>query len=127
MSYDDFIKGTSTREKGKEAEDLACTFLEEKGYIVKKRNFHYGKLGELDIVAEINDILVFVEVKARSNDSYGSPLDSLTPRKQFQIKKVAEGYYYINKLKDKESRFDIITIDYSKNPPEIEHLESAFY
>lgn len=127
MSYEDFKKGNSTREKGKEAEDFACNYLEDKGFKIKKRNFHFGKLGELDIVAEINSILVFVEVKARSNDSFGSPLDSITPKKQFQIKKIAEGYYYINKLNNIESRFDIITVDYSKNPPEIEHLENAFY
>ncbi|MFC2131545.1 YraN family protein [Bacteroidota bacterium] len=117
----------STRKKGAEAETLACKYIEEKGFIIIKRNFHFGIVGEIDIIAKDKEVLVFVEVKARSSDTYGSPLDSITPKKQKNLKRVSEGYYYINKLKDQECRFDVITIDYSKGTPDIEHLVNAFY
>jgi putative endonuclease len=119
--------GESTRDIGKKAEEQACTYLEEIGYKIVKRNFFFGKVGEIDIVAKDQDIMVFIEVKARSSDSYGSPLDSITPKKQRSIRKVAEGYFYINKLENQECRFDVITIDYSKSEPQIEHYINAFY
>ncbi|OGU40271.1 MAG: YraN family protein [Ignavibacteria bacterium GWB2_35_12] len=117
----------STREKGNEAEDTAVELLLGKGYQIIKRNFIYGRIGEIDIVAKDGNILVFVEVKSRKTNEYGSPLESVTPKKQKILRRVAEGYYYINKLNDVESRFDIITIDYSVKPPTIEHLINAIW
>jgi putative endonuclease len=117
----------STREKGNEAEDTAVELLLNKGYQIIKRNFTYGRIGEIDIVAKDGDTLVFVEVKSRKTKEYGSPLESVTPKKQRVLRKVAEGYYYINKLEDVSSRFDIIAIDYSEKPPVVEHLENAIY
>lgn len=117
----------SSREKGTEGENAACDYLQTLGYSIIKRNFHFGTLGEIDIIAKDNDILVFVEVKSKKPDSNFNLLDSLTPKKQKNLKRVAEGYYYVNKLTDLESRFDIITVDFKQNPPEIEHIKSAFY
>lgn len=117
----------STREKGDEAEESAVELLINKGYAIIKRNFHYGKVGEIDIVAKDGNILVFVEVKSRNTNEYGSPLESVTPKKQKILRRVADGYYYINKLNDVESRFDIIAIDYSVKPPAIEHLVNAIW
>ena len=53
----------NTREKGDKAEEIAVKYLVDKGYSIKKRNFSFGKIGELDIIAEKDDTLVFVEVK----------------------------------------------------------------
>ena len=117
----------STREKGNEAEDTAVELLLGKGYKIIKRNFIYGRIGEIDIVAKDGNVLVFVEVKSRKTNEYGSPLESVTPKKQKILRRVAEGYYYINKLNDVESRFDIIAIDYNVKPPAIEHLVNAIW
>jgi len=117
----------STREKGNEAEDTAVELLLNKGYQIIKRNFIYGRIGEIDIVAKDGNTVVFVEVKSRKTNEYGSPLESVTPKKQKILRRVAEGYYYINKLNDVESRFDIIAIDYSVKPPAIEHLVNAIW
>jgi len=117
----------STRDKGTEGEDAACKFIEGLGYSIVKRNFHFGTLGEIDIIAKDNDILVFIEVKSKKPDSDFNLLDSLTPKKQKNLKRVAEGYYYVNKLSDIESRFDVITVDFKCEPPEIEHYINAFY
>lgn len=111
---------------GSKAEDLACEYITKLGYKIVKRNFHFGRLGEIDIIAYDNDILVFIEVKARSKNSYGNPIDYITPKKQAIIKKVAEGYYYVNNIQEQEARFDVILIDLDKSLPKIEYIKNAF-
>lgn len=116
-----------TREKGNAAEGIAAEFLTSKGYKIKKRNFHFGRIGEIDIIAEENDVLVFVEVKSKYSSKYGDPLESITYSKQKKIRKTAEGYIYVNKQYGRECRFDVITVDYSNNKenPKVQHLINA--
>ncbi|MGA2297673.1 MAG: YraN family protein [FCB group bacterium] len=115
----------NTRQKGKESETLAIKYLEEKGFIIIKQNFTFGRIGEIDIVAEDGATLVFVEVKSTKTTLYGNPLEYITPKKQANLRRVAEGYLYVNKINDKPCRFDVITIDYTKKEPEILHLIQA--
>lgn len=75
-------------------EDAACEYLVKKGYKILERNFRKG-YGEIDIIALQNKTLVFVEVKSRTNESYGTPFDAISPSKMNQIKKCAEFYKYI--------------------------------
>ena len=121
------IPDSSTFEKGREGESLACEFLESLGYQIVKRNFKLGKNGEIDIVAKDKDEYVFVEVKARKNANYSDPLFSIDFRKVKSIRRTAETFLYVNKLVDVSCRFDIITIDYSKSKPEVKHLINAIY
>jgi len=113
------------RQKGQGAENIAVEFLENLGYEIIKRNFHFGRTGEIDIIAKDNDSLVFVEVKGRESFKYGDPLLSITPKKQNALRRTAEGYLYVNKISDVECRFDIITIDLREKPPKIVHLINA--
>ncbi len=122
---DNLENNMNTKEKGKRGEDLAVEFLKKLGYQIKKRNFHFGKTGEIDIIAQEKNVLVFVEVKMRGSDAFGDPLLSITPAKQKALRKTAEGYLYVNKIYDMECRFDIITIDIRFNPEKIEHLINA--
>jgi len=115
----------STRQKGKVSEQIAENFLFEKGYEIIKRNFQWGKLGEIDIVAKDKNILVFVEVKSCTTKLYGDPLFFVTPQKARQLQKVAQGYLYVNKITDQDCRFDIVAIDFSEKPYVITHLENA--
>jgi putative endonuclease len=115
----------STKDKGKEAEELATKFLKEKNYTILKRNFHFGNIGEIDIIAKDKDTVVFVEVKARSNPKFYDPLEAITKSKQKNLIAVAKGYIMINDLINTDFRFDIISIDYSVSPEIIEHLENA--
>ncbi len=117
---------TDTKSKGRAGEDIAANFLEAKGYSIRKRNFHFGRTAEIDIIAQQRNVLVFVEVKMRMNDKYGNPLESITPAKQKKIKRAAEGFLYVNKLQNIECRFDVIVIDLTKNQNEISHYENAF-
>jgi putative endonuclease len=113
---------------GHEGEDEACRFVTNLGYRIIKRNFTYGRVGEIDIVAMDGEQLVFIEVKARTNNlSYGKPEDAVDWRKQKQLKRVAEGYYHINKITDQACRFDVIAVDKSSGAVDIRHQKTAFY
>jgi putative endonuclease len=108
-------------------EDEACAYIANLGYQIVKRRFHYGRVGEIDIVAMDGERLVFIEVKARTQNSRGKPEEFVDVRKQRQLKRVAQGYYHINKLTDQLCRFDVIAVDMTKPVPEIRHYKTAFY
>lgn len=118
---------TNKRSEGRAGEDEACKFLIGLGYKIVKRNFVYGRVGEIDIVAQDGDTLVFIEVKARTNYKYGLPEESIDRRKQAQLKRVAGMYFYVNKLQDVSCRFDVIAVDLFDGAPTIRHHIAAFY
>ncbi len=111
--------------KGRNGEDEAAALLANKGFNIIERNYRFGK-GEIDIIAEVNDELVFVEVKFRSSESYGHPIYALSVSKQKQIIRVAKGYIYERNIVDKIIRFDAVTIYENSGSTEIEHIENAF-
>ncbi|MFA5511283.1 MAG: YraN family protein [Candidatus Kapaibacterium sp.] len=116
----------SSRSKGSDNEGIAIEYLINKGYEIIKRNFKFGRTGEIDIIAKINDVLVFVEVKSRKSYEFGSPLESVPPSKRKSIYHAAQGYLYINKIINSECRFDFIGIDLRSSKPQISHIENAF-
>ena len=117
----------SSSNTGHEGEELAAQYLIDNGFKIIKRNFHFGKVGELDIVAKDGETLVFVEVKYRKSLEYGEPETGLTASKKRQLKKIAEAYLYINEIKDTECRFDVVAIlELQKGNPEIRHYKNAF-
>jgi putative endonuclease len=117
---------SDNRKKGYKGEQDAASYLEGKGYRIIKKNFHFGRYGELDLVAQDGECLVFVEVKLRRSRTFGHPLESITPKKVAALRRAAEGYLYVNKLQDVPCRFDVIAIDQSQNKTEITHIENAF-
>jgi putative endonuclease len=114
----------NTIEKGNNGEKIAEKYLEEKGYEIIKRKFHFGKIGEIDLIAKDGDVIVFVEVKARKSAEFGSGLEAITPTKQKHLINVARGFLYVNKIENTYTRFDLISIDLSKFPPTIEHIKN---
>ena len=76
---------------GQRGEDLAVAHLEKRGYVVRERNWRCPA-GEMDIVAEDGDCLVFVEVRTRRGRKYGTPEESVTPAKQTKLVEVAQTY-----------------------------------
>lgn len=110
---------------GQKGEDLAVDHLRKSGYRIRHRNWKSGKL-ELDIVAENDDFIVFVEVKTRAGDYYLPPTGSVTNEKQRKLIYAADGYIQKYNL-NKESRFDVITVIASGETFEIDHIENAFY
>ena len=112
------------RQLGKQGEDIACAFLETLGHRVLERNWRSGHR-EIDIVARQNDTVVFVEVKARANASYGNPQDAITRRKMHLLVLAADAYLRYNAI-DLEVRFDVIAIIGTTDRPYIKHYERAF-
>lgn len=115
----------NNREQGRIGEDLAVEYLTKKGYHILQRNFRFDR-GEIDIVAQQGEELIFVEVKARRTVSYGEPEDALTPAKCEQIRRVAEGYMMEHDINGVSPRFDVVAIMLDEKTPVIRHLEDAF-
>ncbi|MDH3382339.1 MAG: YraN family protein [Flavobacteriaceae bacterium] len=109
---------------GQQGEQLASEHLKKKGYTIKHTNWRY-KHKEIDIIAETDEYLVFVEVKSRSTDFYQNPQDAVTKTKQRFIIDAAEAYIIENDI-EKESRFDIIAITKQGNKYKIEHIPDAY-
>lgn len=114
----------NTRSEGNVTEDMAAHFLESKGYKIIKRNF-LCKMGEVDIISiSPENNLVFTEVKYRSSDLAGDPLDAVTYAKQKKICKTSLVFISKNpRFSDLQVRYDVIGIyrDFS-----IKHIENAF-
>ena len=106
---------------GVQGEILAKQYLIDKGYKILAQNYT-TKIGEIDIVAKINQIIVFVEVKNRQTKRFGMPREAVTFYKQNKIKKVAMQYLVSKRLTDSRVRFDCIEI----LGDTITHIENAF-
>lgn len=102
---------------------MAASYLEEKGYQIIARNY-YTPFGELDIIAQKDDIICYVEIKYRSSKKYGSPLEAVDYRKQRRISKSAMYHYMTHgAAQHRLCRFDVIGID---ERHQIMHIENAF-
>ena len=98
---------------GAEGESAACTFLESRGFSVISKNFFAGRCGEIDIVVSKNDLLVFVEVKARNNEKFGGGIYSITKSKIKKLQASAKVYLLQNpqyNSTDYKMRFDLIIV-----------------
>jgi putative endonuclease len=113
------------QQKGKQGEDLAAALLERKGYSILERNYRFDR-GEIDLVANEGGELVFIEVKARHGSRFGSPEEAITPAKEEQLKKVAEGYLAKRGLTSQACRFDIVSITFEGGTPHMTILRNAF-
>ena len=111
---------------GKLGEDCAAKFLEAKGYTIVARNFRI-RSAEIDIIAQAGDVLVFVEVKARSNIRHGLPVEAVNLRKQKKIIEAAGVFLQDENFFDCACRFDVLEIYFNgERVEEINHIENAF-
>lgn len=110
-------------ELGQWGEEFAVQYLKSKKYMIVKRNFRIRE-GEIDIIASQNQILIFIEVKTRSSDSFMLPCESVTGKKQRTIRRVAASYLQHHFPPYDEIRFDVIEVYADKK--QIRHLENAF-
>ncbi|MBE6020599.1 MAG: YraN family protein [Clostridiales bacterium] len=95
--------------KGKWGEDKAEAFLKKKGYSIIERNYRC-RWGEIDIIAERDGTIHFVEVKTRTSDRFGSPLEAVTHEKMHHIMRTAQYYIYRNSLEKYEMSLDGIAV-----------------
>ena len=116
----------SHRHIGDEAEDLACEFLQQKGWEILDRNYYSGH-SEIDIIAKDGQVTVFLEVKMRSSAKFGQPFEYVTEAKVEHVFKAAEAWAIEHGLQSSPMRFDVIGILKQKNQaPEINHIEDAY-
>ena len=111
---------------GAYGETLAKDYLIGKGYKILDTNVKFSRFCELDIVAILNSVLSFVEVKTRKTNSLGSPFEAITKNKYSNIKKGA--YLYLQQNAIKYSKFQIDVIGIVLEPElKIEHMENVAY
>ncbi len=110
---------------GRRGEELAAGYLMKNGYTIRDRNWRSGKT-EIDIIAENNAFIIFVEVKTRAADYQVHPAEAVNVPKQRTIINAASNYINRNGLV-KEARFDIITVINRGTGLEIDHIENAYY
>ena len=99
------------KELGAKGEEIAVRYLKSRGYRIIERNYRI-RLGEIDIIAEQGNDLVFIEVKTRSGTHFGSPFDSITIQKQMQLSKVALEYINKQGCNNRPARFDVVGIEF---------------
>lgn len=111
---------------GAAAESLACTYLQQQGLALLTRNFR-APYGELDLIMQDHDHMVFVEVRFRRNHRFGSGADSVHTGKQDKLVKTA--LYYLQqhpKLAKRPVRFDVVSITTIDGQPNIDWIKDAF-
>lgn len=116
------------RKLGEEYENFASEYLLKKGYMIRDRNVHEHRFGELDIVAEDKGTLVFIEVKFRTSYLYGDPMEAVGFKKRKRIIKSAMSYMKRKGISfNTECRFDCIGIIFTGSTPKLTHVENAFF
>ena len=110
---------------GYRCEKLASLYLKLHGYKIIDRNFH-SRFGEIDVIAQKSDLIVFVEVKARGENAFYDPAYAVDTFKQKKIIKTA--YYYIQKkhFEKMDCRFDVVEIKRKGICIKINHIKDAF-
>ena len=116
---------------GRQGEITAAAYLLRKGYRILHRNDRYHR-NEIDIIADDKHTLCFIEVKTRSSDVKGHPLEAVTPEKQKEIIKAASAYLAGLPVTEPDCRFDVIAIvahsftNGTIKDFDLEHITNAF-
>ncbi|MCL2203647.1 MAG: YraN family protein [Defluviitaleaceae bacterium] len=111
---------------GMEGQQQAEDFLCKKGLRIRARNYR-AKTGEIDLIANDGETIIFIEVKARTSLKYGHPREAVTPAKQQRIMRTAQHYIALHRLHNNALRFDVVEIIVAQGEIHIEHIENAFW
>ena len=111
---------------GKWGESIAADYIENNGYKILEKNFR-TEYGEIDVIAEKEGVIVFVEVKTRTGKQYGHPEGAITPQKSLHMLESAQAYIQGHSDSAMEWRIDVIAIYKNKlgEYPKIAHFENA--
>lgn len=116
---------TATRQIGQQGEAIARQYLLNRGYTIVVSNWRCS-IGEIDIIAQLKDTLVFVEVRTRHANSTEIPLESITAPKRKRLIRLAHAYLSASTTEDAIWRIDVIAVAIPRNgQPIIEHIEDA--
>ena len=120
------MKPANTRGRGQHAEDQAFNFLKRNGLEPLARNYRTPR-GEIDLIMQDNDTIVFIEVRARASADYMATLESIDKRKLNNI--IFASNHYLqknNRLNDTPCRFDVVALTGDIHQPKIEWIKNAF-
>jgi len=112
------------KQTGQQGEDIAASYFVEKGYKIIERNWRCS-VGELDIIIEKDNTLIFVEVRTRKSHRFGTPEESITPAKQARLIELAHTYLQETENPDRSWRIDVAAIEFGPGLPKINHIENA--
>ncbi len=110
---------------GRAGESLAAAYLRKKGYRIVGRNVRFRQ-GEIDLIALDGRMLVFVEVRTRTSERFGTPAESVTPSKQRKLRELALAYLCQRSTPIAGFRFDVVAIVLTDGQPQIRHIPAAF-
>ena len=113
-------------QRGTSGENLACRHLRKHGYKILYRNFRGRSGGEIDIVCRDGHTLVFVEVKTRSRQDFGRPVEAVTRGQQQRISRGALAWLRMLDNPDILFRFDVVEVVTTDAAPRIELIKNAF-
>jgi putative endonuclease len=110
---------------GKLGEKLAVKYLKGEDYQIIEQNYRC-RFGEIDVIAYKDNYLIFVEVKTKQNENFGSPQEEVDFHKQRKLEQLA--LYYISQHSEwkVDFRFDVIGILYKEEDHQLSHLKNAF-
>ncbi len=122
-----WINKTSTRATGTATEQLAKHYLMQQGLTFVDENIHCRQ-GEIDLIMQEGEILVFVEVKYRKNNQFGGAIAAVSKTKQDKIKYCATFYLHKMNLNEYNTpcRFDVVALEGDINQPQASWLKNAF-
>ena len=110
---------------GKLGEELAVAYLQRAGYRILAQNFRCLH-GEVDIIAEDGDIIVFVEVKSRKSEMFGEPQEAVGLEKQKKLSRISLHYLQQKRLETCNARFDVVAVKLLPDGTRIELIRDAF-
>ena len=114
----------STTPLGKVGEDKAVTFLEEQGYTILERNYHFER-AEVDIIAYDQRKIILIEVKTRSNIRFEDSDQQLSKAQFDRIRTAGQAWLYERKMEGSPLRFDLITVLHNEGDTVIRHYKDA--
>jgi len=108
---------------GQWGEQKAKEYLLAQGYTLLEENWR-NRFGEIDLIMLYKDIVVFIEVRTKTSNNYGTGLESITERKLKQIRKMATSYLQLKQKWDQSIRFDLVAIDKTIDTYNIQHIKN---
>jgi len=111
------------------AEIIAIEYIKRNWYNLIETNFKFSIFWEVDLICEYDDLTVFIEVKYRSSDKFGTAWESITKNKLFKLQKTIYYYCFWHNINLEKIRFDVITIEKLENKYRLTHFrnQALFY